>query len=113
MAVTLPAERPAVDASKATLHAVAGKQARRRRGLMAALFLAPTVVGITLFTVIPIVASIVLAFFQWDIISPPKFVGLSNFAAIGSDPTVRVAFLNTFGFVVVAGGGARRAHLPG
>jgi multiple sugar transport system permease protein len=102
MAVTLPTERPQVDASKATLHAVAGKRTRRARGLMAALFLAPTVIGITLFTLIPIVASILLAFFQWDIISSPKFIGLDNFVAIGSDPTVRVAFLNTFGFVVVA-----------
>jgi multiple sugar transport system permease protein len=69
---------------------------------MTALFLAPTVLGIALFTLVPIVASVVLAFFRWDIISAPKFVGLDNFAAIGSDPTVRVAFLNTFGFVVVA-----------
>jgi len=102
MAVTLPTERPQVDASKATLHAVAGRRSRRARGLMAALFLAPTVLGITLFTLVPILASILLAFFQWDIISSPKFVGLDNFAAIGSDPTVRVAFLNTFAFVVVA-----------
>ena len=102
MAVTLPTERPTVDASKAPLHAVAGRRDRRARRLMAALFLAPTVVGITLFTLIPIVASIVLAFFQWDIITKPKFVGFDNFAAIGSDPTVRVAFVNTFAFVVVA-----------
>jgi multiple sugar transport system permease protein len=102
MAVTLPAERPQVDASKATLHAVAGKRTRRARGVMAALFLAPTVVGITLFTVVPIIASILLAFFRWDIISSPQFVGLQNFVAIGKDPTVRVAFLNTFAFVVVA-----------
>jgi multiple sugar transport system permease protein len=102
MAVTLPAERPQVDASKATLHAVAGKRTRRARGVMAALFLAPTVIGITLFTVVPILASILLAFFRWDIISSPEFVGLQNFVAIGKDPTVRVAFLNTFAFVVVA-----------
>jgi multiple sugar transport system permease protein len=102
MAVTLPAERPQVDASKATLHAVAGKRTRRARGVMAALFLAPTVLGITLFTVVPIIASILLAFFRWDIISSPEFVGLQNFVAIGKDPTVRVAFLNTFAFVVVA-----------
>ena len=62
----------------------------------------PPSIGIVLFTVVPIVASILLAFFRWDIISDPEFVGVDNFADIGGDPTVRVAFLNTFGFVVIA-----------
>ena len=102
MAVTLPADPATAETRGAALHAVAGKRTHRAQTLMAALFLAPTVLGITLFTLVPIVASILLAFFRWDIISAPQFVGLDNFAAIGSDPTVRVAFLNTFAFVVVA-----------
>lgn len=77
-------------------------QNRRAQGRMAAWFLAPTVIGITLFTLIPMAASIVLAFFSWDIISAPKFVGLRNFQTIATNPTIRVSFLNTFGFVVVA-----------
>src|SRR5580765_8350439 len=75
---------------------------RRSRRILTVLFLAPTVVGLTLFTLIPIAASFVLAFFRWDVISPPTFVGLDNFADIVTDPTVRVSFLNTFGFVIVA-----------
>ncbi|MEW1960658.1 sugar ABC transporter permease [Kineococcus sp. NPDC059986] len=75
---------------------------RRTRRLLVTLFLAPTVVGIGLFTLVPIVASVLLAFFRWDVITPPRFAGLDNFADIGADPTVRVAFLNTFVFVVVA-----------
>lgn len=43
-----------------------------------------------------------LAFFRWDVISTPEFIGLDNFAAIGNDPTVRISFLNTFGFVIIA-----------
>lgn len=69
---------------------------------MVVLFLAPTVIGLTLFTLLPIVASILLAFFRWDVISAPQFAGLDNFVDLGADPTVRVAFLNTFAFVVVA-----------
>ncbi|MBT2250730.1 sugar ABC transporter permease [Arthrobacter sp. BHU FT2] len=65
-------------------------------------FLAPTILGMGLFTLIPIVASVVLAFFRWDIISAPTFVGLDNFAEVAQDPTVRVSFLNTIVFVVVA-----------
>ncbi|WP_299168552.1 carbohydrate ABC transporter permease [uncultured Arthrobacter sp.] len=70
--------------------------------LIAPLFLAPTVIGMAIFTIVPILGSILLAFFRWDIISAPEFVGFSNFADIVSDPTVRVSFLNTIVFVVVA-----------
>ncbi len=80
--------------------------ARRQRSmaerLIAPLFLAPTVIGMAIFTIVPILGSILLAFFRWDIISAPEFVGFSNFADIVSDPTVRVSFLNTIVFVVVA-----------
>ena len=66
------------------------------------LFLAPTLIGLGLFTFLPILASIALAFFKWDIITDPQFVGLGNFAAVVTDPTIRVSFGNTIGFVVVA-----------
>ncbi len=66
------------------------------------LFLAPTLIGLGLFTFLPIVASVLLAFFRWDIITPPEFVGFDNFAEVVTDPTIRVSFLNTIGFVVVA-----------
>lgn len=75
---------------------------RRTESRLAALLLAPTLVGLGLFTFVPMVGSIVLAFFDWDIISAPRFVGLQNFSTLAHSPTVRVSFLNTFGFVVVA-----------
>lgn len=73
-----------------------------QRKLLIGLFLAPTIIGLGLFTFLPILASVVLAFFSWDIITPPRFVGLENFVDIATDPTIRVSFLNTIGFVVVA-----------
>src|SRR5213595_1066573 len=76
-----------------------GKQ--RQRWLPWA-FLAPTILGMGLFTIVPIVASVLLSFFRWDIISAPSFVGFDNFAEVVQDPTVRVSFLNTIVFVVVA-----------
>jgi multiple sugar transport system permease protein len=80
----------------------AGQRSRRAEKLMVFLFLLPTLGGIALFTLIPIVASVVLAFFHWDVITPPTFAGFSNFTDLATDPTVRRAFLNTFGFVIVA-----------
>lgn len=75
---------------------------RQGEGLLALVLLAPTVVGLGLFVVLPIIASVLLAFFQWDIITSPQFVGFDNFVELGSDPTIRLAFVNTFGFVLAA-----------
>jgi multiple sugar transport system permease protein len=98
-----PVAAPATAAPEAHVpHPAMTKGERRANRLLVVLFLAPTVVGLLLFTLVPIVASILLAFFRWDIISPPQFIGVDNFVDIGADPTVRVAFLNTIGFVVVA-----------
>ena len=65
-------------------------------------FLAPTLIGLGLFNFVPIIGSFVLAFFRWDIISDPVFVGFDNFVDLVANPTVRVSFLNTIGFVIVA-----------
>ncbi|ALJ20971.1 carbohydrate ABC transporter permease [Microbacterium sp. No. 7] len=65
-------------------------------------FLAPTVIGLGLFAFLPIIGSVVLAFFRWDIITAPEFAGVDNFVELATNPTVRVSFLNTIGFVVVA-----------
>lgn len=70
--------------------------------LITTVFLAPTVIGMGLFTVVPILGSILLAFFRWDIITAPEWVGFANFAAIVQDETVRISFLNTIVFVIVA-----------
>ena len=78
------------------------RRSARSRRLLATVFLAPTVLGLGLFMFVPIVASVLLSLFKWDIISDPEFVGLANFAEIGSNPTVRVAFANTALFVVLA-----------
>lgn len=99
---TLKAPAPVAAATTQPDPRTPTRAGRRGERLLATFLLAPAVGGIVLFTVIPIIASVLLAFFRWDIITAPEFVGLANFAELGADPTVRVAFLNTFGFVVVA-----------
>ncbi len=42
-------------------------------------FITPWILGMIFFVGGPIIASFVLAFFDWDLISPAKFVGLKNF----------------------------------
>ena len=64
---TRPPRRPAAEAA----HGAESAAQRRAAGWWSSLFLAPTVIGLTLFTLLPIVASILLAFFRWDVISAP------------------------------------------
>jgi multiple sugar transport system permease protein len=78
------------------------RRGRQHSRLLVWVFLAPTVIGLGLLSFIPILGSIALAFFHWDIITPPKFVGLDNFVELAANPTVRVSFFNTITFVITA-----------
>jgi len=48
-------------------------------------FLGPPILGFFVFTLFPVVASFVLAFMEWDIITPAKFVGFDNFIKMIND----------------------------
>ncbi|MYS90940.1 MULTISPECIES: carbohydrate ABC transporter permease [Streptomyces] len=90
-----PEARPAEDAPRPSA---------RDRGtrLLATLFLAPTIVGIVVFTVVPIVGSVVLSLFHWNVIDSPRFAGAANYGAVFGDETVLVSFRNTLVFMVLA-----------
>ncbi len=96
MAVTLPPVRR--DVRSATATAAVG----RRRSLTAWGFLAPSAAGFAVFTLIPIVGSIGLAFFVWPLLGERTFTGLDNFRTLfTSDPAFWRAMLNTTVFVVL------------
>ncbi|EFL29744.1 binding-protein-dependent transport system inner membrane component [Streptomyces viridochromogenes DSM 40736] len=82
----------------------APRPSARDRGsrLLATLFLAPTIVGIVVFTVVPIVGSVVLSLFHWNVIDSPRYAGLSNYGEVFGDETVLVSFRNTLVFMVLA-----------
>ncbi len=52
---------------------------RMRETLTAYAFLSPWLIGFIVFTAGPIIASLVLSFFSWKMLTPPRFIGLSNF----------------------------------
>ena len=54
----------------------------KRRIRTAFAFLAPSLIGVILFLVIPIIFVIFLSLVQWNMITPMKWVGLSNYANI-------------------------------
>jgi len=68
---------------------------RRQEALWALVFLAPDLFGFICFTLIPVVAALVLSFTKWDLIVKPTFVGLANFQNAFRDETFRKVVLNT------------------
>jgi multiple sugar transport system permease protein len=62
--------------------AVTGDVERRRKIRTAFTFLAPSLVGVVLFLVIPVILVIILSLAQWNLLTPIKWVGFSNYANI-------------------------------
>ncbi|EFL27072.1 ABC transporter, permease [Streptomyces himastatinicus ATCC 53653] len=69
--------------------------------LAAWLFLLPSLVPFLIFTAGPVVAAGVISLLDWNLFSPPSFVGLHNFARLGPDPTFWSALVNTVYFTFV------------
>ena len=55
---------------------------RRRTVRTAFAFLAPSLIGLVLFLLIPIVMVVLLSLVQWNMLTPMKWVGLSNYVNI-------------------------------
>ncbi|MEU0369746.1 sugar ABC transporter permease [Streptomyces sp. NPDC006283] len=89
-------------AAQASRHSRRSRARDRGSRVLAALFLAPTVIGILVFTVVPIAGSVVLSLFHWDVIDTPRFAGAANYREVFTDDTVLVSFSNTLLFMVVA-----------
>ncbi|HRU39263.1 MAG TPA: sugar ABC transporter permease [Candidatus Goldiibacteriota bacterium] len=66
-------------------------------------FLLPWILGMILFVGGPIIASLILAFCDWDLIQAPKFVGLDNFVKMfTTDKRFWTSLGNTFYYTVFA-----------
>jgi multiple sugar transport system permease protein len=77
---------------------------QRRLALTGYLCISPWLIGFVVFTGGPIIASLVLSFTRWGILSAPEWIGLDNYQqALFKDPlfwkSVRVTTIYSFGSV--------------
>ena len=88
---------------------IVGQRGWQHRAVIA-LFLAPSLVPLLLFTVGPMIAAAGLSLLRWNLLRPPEFVGLDNFARLLGDADFRDAVFHTITYVagylplVVVGG---------
>jgi multiple sugar transport system permease protein len=74
--------------------------ARRRRYLEGYLFILPWLLGLLLFRLGPMVASLGLSFTAWDLLRPPVFIGLENYERIFTrDDLFWISLQNTVVYV--------------
>lgn len=74
----------------------------RRKALLGYLFLAPTILGILIFTAGPVIFSFVLSLFRWNVFSPPEWIGFASYQRMMTDNRALTGFWNSFVFVVFA-----------
>ena len=53
--------------------------AKKRKKLIPYLFIAPWIIGFIVFTIGPLIFSLIMSFFDWPVIGDPTFVGLGNY----------------------------------
>lgn len=66
-----------------------------RENLTAYSFIAPNFIGFCVFTLVPMIFAIGLAFCEWDGVHDISFIGLQNFIELLDDRTFKAAFKNT------------------
>jgi multiple sugar transport system permease protein len=74
---------------------------KRQRKLLGYLFVAPTIIGLFVFVIGPMLGSFGLSFYKWNVFRPPEFVGLANFERLAGDTRVFLSFKNTFILVIM------------
>ncbi|MGI5150325.1 carbohydrate ABC transporter permease [Plantactinospora sp. CA-294935] len=75
---------------------------RRRETRVAYGFLTPWIVGMVVFTIGPILASLYLSFTDYTLLSPPEWLGLENYRRMLEDSRLHKSLLVTFQYVFVS-----------
>ena len=73
----------------------------RQEAVWGLLFVTPWIVGFVLWILGPMLFSLALVFADWQILSPPTFVGLRNLQTLLSDRFVGIALYNTAYFTFI------------
>lgn len=78
----------------------AGRSKGARHALVVLAFLLPSAIPLAAFTLGPMIAAAWTSLLDWNLIAPPVFVGLENYAELLTDPTTGEVFLHTVFYIV-------------
>jgi multiple sugar transport system permease protein len=72
-----------------------------KKNLIAYSFILPNLIGFAIFTLVPLVFSLVLAFMNWDGANSVSWAGIENFKRLLRDETFMISLKNTLYFVAL------------
>jgi multiple sugar transport system permease protein len=75
---------------------------QRHDALWAVFFIAPQVLGLLAFSLIPVVYAFILSVMKWDGLGAREFIGLENFRNQFADSDFRGALIHTFIYTAIA-----------
>jgi len=93
---TLIQNAPAIRSSRARI-----SRKKLRENLLGWAMVSPFLIGFLGLFVGPMIISLILSFQNWNLLSPPTFVGLANYEKMLADPLVRQSLRVTLTFAVV------------
>jgi multiple sugar transport system permease protein len=76
---------------------------RKSQARIAALFIAPSFIPLVAFLLLPMLAAVTLSFSEWDLLTPPSWVGIANYVELFKAPsfweTLRHSLLFIIGYL--------------
>ena len=102
--MAIPAIQPTVGdiAQTRVRGGLRGSRRQRKDALWGFFFIAPQLIGILSFSLIPVVYAFVLSVMKWDGLGDREFVGLNNFRAQFNDEDFRGALSHTVVYTAIA-----------
>ncbi|MBC7225316.1 MAG: sugar ABC transporter permease, partial [Anaerolineae bacterium] len=74
----------------------------REETLAGFLFASPFIIGFLIFIAYPMAYSVWLVFHKWDLLTPPRYVGLGNILRMLTDPKANLSLYNSAYYTVFA-----------
>lgn len=72
----------------------------RSQYLMATIFIAPSLLPLVLFLVVPMSATLALSFTDWDLLTEPVWIGLNNYVELAASPKFWQTLMNSLVFIL-------------
>jgi multiple sugar transport system permease protein len=97
----LPTDESAVPAN-ASAKRLLGSNRSRSAALWGLFFVAPQVIGLLVFSVVPVGWAMVLSFMEWGGLGDREFIGLENYRNTFANEDFRAAFWHTVQFTLIS-----------
>ncbi len=77
------------------------RRASNRQAFWAWIFLMPGLIYFAVFLILPLLASVYISFTDWDVLTPPKWVGIANYVELLQNSVIQRSILNTLYYAAV------------